>query len=209
MTDLTVEHSITAVDARALARIHRAAFPGFFLAQLGEPFLMQFYLGFVADPTAVIAICRDASRRPLGVAVGTTEPQGFFGRLLRRRFWGFVGASALAALRNPAATPRLLRAVMYRGDNPPGRGGALLSSICVDPAHAGKGVGSTLVREWARRAQQMGAESAFLTTDAVGNDVVNVWYVREGWVLNDQFAAHGDRLMNRYEFDLRALDGAP
>ena len=54
----------------------------------------------------------------------------------------------------------------------------------------------------------MGADLAFLTTDAVGNDAVNSWYLREGWVLSDRFVAHGDRPMNRYEYDLGALDGA-
>lgn len=208
MRDISIDHTITKADAHELARIHKAAFPGFFLSQLGEPFLVQFYLGFVADPTAVIAICRDASRRPLGVAVGTTDPPGFFGRLLRRRFWGFMGASLRAVLKNPAAAPRLLGAVAYRGDIPQGREGALLSSMCVDPDQSGQGIGSMLIRGWVRRAHQLGARSAYLTTDAVGNDAVNAWYLREGWVLHDQFVAHGDRPMNRYAFDLRALDGA-
>lgn len=208
MPELSVEHAITSADAHALARIHQAAFPGFFLARLGEPFLVQFYLGFVADPTAVIAICRDASRRPLGVAVGTTDPQGFFSRLLKRRFLGFVGASVRAALRSPTAVPRLLRAVRYRGDAPPGSGGALFSSMCVDPAVAGRGIGSLLIRAWVQQAREQGAQFAFLTTDGKGNEVVNAWYLREGWVLHDQFFANGDRLMNRYEFDLSALDGA-
>lgn len=207
MDRLTIGYSISAEDAPPLARIHRTAFPGFFLSRLGDGFLVQFYLGFLADPTAVIVVSRDDANRPVGVAVGTTDPEGFFGRLLRRRFWGFAGASARAALRNPSMAPRLFAALRYRGDNPPERVGALLSSICVDPAHSRKGIGSTLIKTWIRRAREMGAGVAFLTTDAVGNDAVNAWYVREGWVLRDQFVAHGDRLMNRYEYDLRPLDG--
>jgi len=202
-----IEHSMSLADAVPLAKIHQAAFPGFFLSRLGEPFLVQFYLGYVTDPTAVIVISRDRAGRPQGVVVGTVDPGGFFGRLLRRRLLGFAGASLRAALRNPAVVPRLLSAVTYRGDRPPGGGGALLSSICVDPSCSGQGIGSTLIRGWTRRARAMGADLAFLTTDAVGNDAVNSWYVREGWVLSERFVAHGDRPMNRYEFDLRVLDG--
>lgn len=202
-----IEHRISQADAVPLARIHQAAFPDFFLSRLGEPFLVQFYLGYVTDPTAVIVISRDSSGRPQGVVVGTTDPVGFFGRLLRRRLLGFVGASVRATLKDPRVAPRLLSAVTYRGDNPPGREGALLSSICVDPSLSGQGIGSTLIRSWTQRARAKGAELAFLTTDAVGNDAVNAWYRREGWVLSDRFISHGDRPMNRYEYDLRALDG--
>lgn len=209
MADSAIDNRITRADAVPLARIHQAAFPDFFLSQLGEPFLVQFYLGYVTDPTAVIAISRDSSGCPVGIAVGTTDPVGFFGRLLRRRLLGFAGASARAALKDPSVAPRLLRAVTYRGDNPPGREGALFSSMCVDPSLSGQGIGSKLIRGWTRRAWAMGAERAFLTTDSVGNDAVNSWYLREGWVLSDRFTAHGDRPMNRYEYDLRALDGQP
>lgn len=208
MADSIIEHTISKADAAPLARIHQAAFPDFFLSRLGEPFLVQFYLGYVNDPSAVIVIARDGSGRPQGIAVGTTDPVGFFGRLLRRRLLGLAGASVLAALRDPAVAPRLLGAVRYRGDTPPGRDGALFSSMCVDPSLSGQGIGSKLVRGWPRRARALGADLAFLTTDAVGNDAVNSWYLREGWVLSDRFVAHGDRPMNRYEYDLGALDGA-
>lgn len=203
MVESTIEHSITEDDAVPLAKLHQAAFPDFFLSRLGESFLVQFYRGYVSDPTAIIVIARDNRGCPQGVAVGTTDPAGFFGRLLRRRLAGFVAASVRAVLKNPSAAPRLLGAIVYRGDTPAGRPGALLSSICVDPAAAGRGIGSQLIRGWTEQARALGAERAFLTTDAVSNDAVNSWYLREGWVLSDVFVAHGDRAMNRYEFDLR------
>ena len=148
VADATIEHSISKADAIPLAKMHRAAFPDFFLSRLGEPFLVQFYLGFVTDPTAVIVVSRNSSGLPQGVAVGTTDPVGFFGRLLRRRLLGFAGASVRAALKHPSVVPRLLSAVSYRGDTPPGREGALLSSLCVDPSCSGfVGLGSW-VRSW-------------------------------------------------------------
>ena len=203
-----IDNVILPQDARLLARLHQRAFPDFFLSRLGKPFLVQFYLGFIDDPTAVVVVVRDDSHQPQGVAVGTTDAPGFFGRLLRRRLFGFVAASARAVLRHPSTAPRLLKAVLYRGDVPQGHEGALLSSICVDPALSGRGIGSVLIAGWTMRARDMGAERAFLTTDAEGNDAVNAWYQREGWVVTDQFVAAGGRPMNRCEFNLRTLDGA-
>jgi GNAT superfamily N-acetyltransferase len=192
-------HSICPEDVRKLARLHRRAFPGFFLSQLGEPFLVQFYRGFIDDPTAVVAIERDERGDPVGVVVGTTEPQGFFRRLLRRRLLGFGWAALQGAVRRPSAVPRLLRAVRYRGDAPAGAEGALLSSICVDPRARANGVGGRLLTAWSERAAALGATSAYLLTDAEGNDAVNRFYANHGWVRHDRVTTPEGRVLNRYE----------
>jgi ribosomal protein S18 acetylase RimI-like enzyme len=193
---------LRADDVPVVARLHRAAFPGFFLSSLGEPFLVQFYRGFLTDPTAVTAVARDDGGTILGAVVGTTEPAGFFGRLLRRRFAGFVLASARAVLRHPTSAPRLLRAVTYRGDAGSTADGALLSSIFVVPAAQGSGAGQALLAAWARAAADRGAGAAFLTTDAEDNDRVNDFYVAQGWALADSHRTREGRLMNRYTITL-------
>jgi colanic acid biosynthesis glycosyl transferase WcaI len=189
---------LRADDARALAALHRAAFPGFFLSSLGEPFLVQFYRGFIGDGTAIALVARDGSGTPVGAVVGTTEPAGFFGRLVKRRFLGFVGAGLRAVVRHPGVAPRLARAVTYRGDVPDGRVGALLSSICVDPRQQGAGVGSVLLAAWEANASRMGARQAFLTTDSAGNDAVNRFYRANGWELEGSYTTREGRGMNRY-----------
>lgn len=153
---IVIENHLTASDAGPLAKLHRRAFPGFFLSRLGEPFLRQLYLGFVDDETAVTVVERDARGVPRGVAVGTIDPVGFYSRLLRRRWAGFALASVLAVIRDPRTAPRLVAAVNYRGDAVPGRAGALLSSICVDPALSGTGVGHALLAAWRQRASELG-----------------------------------------------------
>ena len=195
---------MAASDVRDLARLHREAFPGFFLSTLGEPFLVQFYRGFLQDDTAVSVVARDGHGMPLGAVVGTTEPAGFFGRLLKHRWPGFALASAQAVLRNPSAASRLVRAVRYRGEAPAGEDGALLSSICVDPAAQGGGIGRLLVDEWTRVAAAKGAKGAFLTTDAIGNDAVNGFYRSGGWKLTDSYQTSEGRSMQRYTKRLEA-----
>ncbi|MFC7400991.1 GNAT family N-acetyltransferase [Citricoccus sp. GCM10030269] len=182
-----------------VAALHRRSFPRFFLSELGEGFLREFYRGFLDDPSAVTAVVVDAGGKVKGAAVGTTEPPGFFRRLLKRRLFGFVARSASIALREPARAPRLLRAVAYRGEVPPDLpGAALLSSICVDPESQGQGVGGVLLRGWTEQASQQGAQAAMLTTDADGNDAVNAFYQRLGWELHDAYSTPEDRRMNRY-----------
>lgn len=191
-------------DVRDLARLHRRAFPGFFLSTLGEPFLVQFYRGFLQDDTAVTVVARDKHGMPRGAVVGTTEPAGFFGRLVTNRWPGFVTASARAMLTNPKAAPRLVRALTYRGNTPAGATGALLSSHFVDPTYQGGGVGSLLIDEWARVAASMGAERAFLITDAISNEAANRFYRARGWQLADTYDTREGRQMNRYTTSLDA-----
>ena len=53
MTSLTTG-PLRPSDVAELARIHREAFPTFFLSSLGEPFLRQFYAGFVGQRASVL-----------------------------------------------------------------------------------------------------------------------------------------------------------
>ena len=196
--------SLTPADIPALARLHREAFPGFFLSSLGEPFLVQFYRGFLSDDTAVSVVARGADGTVLGAVVGTTQPAGFFSRLLKKRWPGFVLASLRAVVVNPRSAPQLLRALRYRGGAEAGSDGALLSSICVDPSLQRAGVGRQLVAAWAREVAARGARTAFLTTDAQGNDAANRFYRAQGWALAESYRTHEGRLMNRYT---TSLDG--
>lgn len=203
---MKIEHTYADVDVPALAALHRRAFPDFFLSRLGDQFLRQLYLGYTSDPDAVVSVARGQDGRVIGACVGTTQPSGFFSRLLKQRFIGFVRASLLAAVRNPQFAPRLLAALTYRGDAPPGLDGALLSSLCVDPEAQNGGIGRALEEAWCVRAAELGARTAFLTTDADNNEAANRFYLRRGWQLTDQFVTRQGRRMNRYRREL-ALAG--
>lgn len=189
-------------DVEAMVRLHRQAFPSFFLSELGPAFLTQFYRGFLTDPTSVTAVARDDHGRVVGGVVGTTAPAGFFRRLLVRRLPGFALASAQAAVADPRRIPRLLRGVTCRGEADAKIDGALLSSICVDPVAQGSGVGRQIIDRWCAEARSRGAHRAFLTTDADDNDAVNDFYNRAGWQHTHTFTTPEGRRMNRYEKEL-------
>lgn len=187
-----------------LVRIHTEAFPNFFLSSLGPGFLRNFYLGYLTDETAVSVVAVRAGGEPVGGVVGTVQPAGFYSRLLRKRGFHFALAAAGASLRRPRTIPRLLRAMNYRGDSSgSGSGGALLASICIDPAYQGTGLGRRLLGEWEAAATRKGSHSAYLTTDAVGNDGVIRFYEKAGWVSVGSFVTDEGRKMNRYEKGLK------
>lgn len=189
-------------DLDDVVMIHMTSFPGFFLSFLGPRFLREFYSAFLTDTTGMAFIAESSSTaRILGVVVGPLKPQGFFKRLLLRRWPAFCLAAAGAVARRPAIAPRLLRAVLYRGAAPDGPPRSLLSSIAVTPESQGSGIGRALVNRWAEEARKRGSSACFLTTDAERNDGVNRFYQKLGWRIQDTFTTQ-DRRMNRYVLDL-------
>jgi ribosomal protein S18 acetylase RimI-like enzyme len=185
-------------DVPTVAALHVRAFERFFLSSLGEPFLREFYGGFARDPDAVTVVSRGDDGRVVGMVVGTVSPGQFFRRLLRRRGLQLASASIRAVARRPRTAVRLLRGVAYRGDVPIGAEGALLSSICVDPSAERAGHGQRLMEAWWRAAQERGARSAYLTTDADDNERVNTFYVKAGWTLRGSYRTPEGRRMHCY-----------
>jgi ribosomal protein S18 acetylase RimI-like enzyme len=191
-------------DVGPAASLHRRAFPAFFLTSLGEPFLVEFYRGFIADPTAVTVVAHDQEGQLRGLVVGTIEPAGFFRRLLLRRWPRFILAGMRAVLASPRSAPRLLRAIGYRGGASSEEDGALLSSICVDPDLRGQGIGRDLLAAWTAKAAASGAARAFLTTDADNNASTQRFYELSGWSRTASFRTAEGRRMHRYAIALEA-----
>src|SRR5262249_54091072 len=103
-----------------VVRIHLESFPTFFLSFLGARFLRELYGSFLVDPVGVGLVAVNQEDKVIGVAVGAIDPRGYFTRLLKRRWWAFCLGSIGAVAKRPSVTPRLFRALYYRGEPPTG-----------------------------------------------------------------------------------------
>lgn len=189
-------------DVSAVARLHIHAFPGFFLTSLGTSFLEELYRGFLAHPSGIFIVAREAGHI-VGFAAGTSEPDVFFSDLRRRRRAAFVIKAIPAILRNPLPVcKKLLHAARYRGEAPApvARSScALLSSIGITEVCRGSGLAGKLIAAFEREAGLHGAGFVYLTTDVHDNDRVNKFYVANGYTAVSQFLQSGKREMFRYE----------
>ncbi|HLO17036.1 MAG TPA: GNAT family N-acetyltransferase [Anaerolineales bacterium] len=189
-------------DVESVIRVHMDGFQGFFLTSLGPAFLQEFYIGVCEDPSGIAIVYDDSYVS--GFVVGTIEPCGFYKRLIQKRWWKFGLASLRPAIHRPRIIPRLLRAFTLPGKtaNPQLKTGTLMSLAVMQNCH-GNGIGKQLVSAFLENSRQQQVEIVNLTTDAVGNDATNKFYLDMGFTLARVFATPEVRLMNEYVIRLQ------
>jgi ribosomal protein S18 acetylase RimI-like enzyme len=197
--------SLVSMDQKhvpAVVQVHLASFPGFFLSFLGPKFLAAYYSGVGSAPEGIAFVTLDAASAPCGFVVGSSNPRGFYKRLLRRGWFKFSIASIGPVLRRPSAAVRIARGLLHPGQNPAGDDIAGLFSIGVRPDVQGSGAGKLLVEAFLEEARRRQCKRVFLTTDTDENERTNRFYRGLGFVLTRQYVTTNSRNMNEYWIDL-------
>lgn len=190
-------------DVGAVVGLHVAAMPDFFLTSLGPAFLGCYYRLLVVADSALATVATGSRGEIVGFAVGSTNPAGFYGRLLRRHWWRFALSAFSAVVRRPSSASRVLRALSYPNQQPSGESLAGLYSIAVDPRLQNHGIGRTLIQAMSCAARERGCAAMYLHADARGNDGWNSLLRRTGWRLERTFTTPEGREMNEYWIDLQ------
>lgn len=198
---MTLVRIASADDVADIVRIHREAFPGFFLTSLGPRFLELMYREYMRHPCGIVLVACDASEAAVcGFVAGTTDPATFFRSLRQTRKWQFAWAAVPALLMRPwVVAERMWAALFYSGERPMElERSALLSSLGVTPESLGRGFGRLLVEAFCDAVRSRGGTSCYLTTDAARNDRVNRFYERCGMRRVASFRRPRGRDMNVY-----------
>lgn len=191
-------------DIPLVVSVHLTSFPGFFLSFLGPRFLGLYYSQICASEDGIAFVQLDESGKIAGFVAGSSNPSGFYSRLLKRHWFGFAFASVGAIARRPAIISRLFRAVFHPGQNPIGKDVAGLYSIAILPELRGTGAGERLVRTFLSEAKRRECNKVFLTTDKMDNVAVNKFYLKLGFLLEKEFATPEGRIMNEYWIKLNS-----
>jgi ribosomal protein S18 acetylase RimI-like enzyme len=188
-------------DVMEVVGIHLKSFQGFFLTFLGSRFLYELYAGILDDPSGMSFVSLDADRLT-GFVAGSSEPAGFYRRLLRRRWWRFALASINPILKNPMVLPHLWRALRKPLEVQNQTNTGTLMSIAVGPEEQGIGLGQVLVKAFLEEASRRGLKSVDLTTDSLNNDHANQFYQRIGFECSKTYITPEGREMNEYVINL-------
>jgi GNAT superfamily N-acetyltransferase len=192
---------MTADEVAAVVDAHIAAFPDFNLTRLGPSFLREYYAAVQRDASAIALVAERQGEGLLGFVVGSTNPRGFYSRLLRGRWHRFALAAIPALVMRPKAVVQLFRALRYPGTHPEGDGVAGLYSLAVVPERRKQGVGAGLVVRFLDEAWARGADQVYLQTDADDNEGVNLFYAALGFGKARTFVAAEDRRMHEYTIE--------
>jgi ribosomal protein S18 acetylase RimI-like enzyme len=179
--------------------VHTAAFPGFFMTQLGPAFLREYYRCVVSYPRGIL-LTEPGGEGCNGFVTGFVNPAAFYRHLKQHRI-RLAAATLRGLISRPSRAAVLLTNYRRAGDaadraDEPDT--AELSSLAVRPSVARSGLGSSLVRRFVDAAALAGATRVTLTTDADGNDAVNRFYRNLGFSLLRTFEARPGRILNEY-----------
>jgi len=186
-------------DLNTVVDIHLKTFQGFFLTFLGNKFLYSLYKSFLYDINSICLVA-EFNNYVYGFAIGNIKPENLFRKMLKRKGILLLFHAIKSLLKNPIVViKKLFFALNYRGEAPSAyKNPALLSSIGVDTSVKNKGVGSLLLSAFCREAFLNGSEVVYLTTDKYDNDMVNAFYVKNGFSILDEIEHSNGRIMNRY-----------
>lgn len=183
----------------AVADLHAAAFPDFFLTSLGTRFLRCLYGTLVERDDGIGFVVRDpVTGLVAGLVAGTAGSERSYSGMFRARAWSFGWSAIPALMRRPRLLPMLVRRLRSAGHPPPEGELAYLASIAVRPEAREYGLGRMLMEEWAAEARRRGAAGYYLTTDADANDAVLAFYERCGMRRESTFKSFEGRPMHRY-----------
>lgn len=196
--ELNKENGLKYIDE--IVAIHTLSFQGFFLTNLGKGFLKTLYKGYLEDETSGIIIATDRNERAVGFIAYSKEYSDFYKGLLRKHLIEFAFYSIIAVIHHPFFLRRILSAF--------GKSDAVirkekyveLASIGVEINLKGKGIGTELITYMKEKIDFTGYSYITLETDSLNNELANIFYVKNGFVLQNEYTTREGRKMNEYRF---------
>lgn len=199
MTDVRELNKTDKNYVRIISELHKKAFPDFFLTQLGIPFLNTLYTGYLEDDNSGIIVAEDNGVLVGFIAYSNDYPQ-FYKGLMKHHLIKFAFCSLGAAVKHPSFINRILGAFKKSGSVVKNERYVELASICVDPNIENRGIGSQLIKYLKSIVDFDTFAYINLETDADKNDIVNRFYLRNGFKLARTYITAEGRSMNEYRY---------
>lgn len=182
-----------------IVSIHLNTFTGFFLTFLGRGFLNLMYRSYAEYNDSGILVAFE-EEKPVGFLAYSGDLNGLYKYMIKKRLILFAWYSLGAFFRKPTVFMRLVRAFLKPSESKREEKYVELASIGVAPNVKSKGIGSQLID--ALKAQVDFEKYAYITleTDAVNNEGANLFYKKNGFILEREFETNEGRKMFEYRY---------
>jgi ribosomal protein S18 acetylase RimI-like enzyme len=184
-------------DIEAIVRVHEAAFPDFFLTQLGTAFLRLYYKSVMNHMDGVLLTCK-MDGATIGLCAGTVLSAGFNKKIIKANLFQFGIETLKLLFSKPKSLIHLMKN-MSKEDSSVGDNGeyAELLSIAVDPTVQRSGAGKTMLLDLENEIREKGGKKLSLTTDFENNEKAIGFYKSLGYNEWYDFTTYPNRRMWR------------
>lgn len=197
--EILINPTLTQKELKDVVNIHMETFEGFFLTFLGSGFLQQMYKGFITHANSGLIVAKE-NDKVVGVLAYSEDLSGFYNYLIKSRLILFAWYSIKAVIRKPTIIFRLFRSFLKPTESKRKEKYIELSSIGVSPNVKGQHIGSFMIDALKEIFEKKDFAYINLETDAVGNELVNKFYIKNGFKLFRSYETHEGRKMNEYRW---------
>jgi ribosomal protein S18 acetylase RimI-like enzyme len=188
-------------DIPSVVAIHRRAFRGYFLEQMGARFLKTYYELTLLYRQPIALVYEEVDLSVKGFAVGFINPKAFYGYFKKSRLKLFL-PTILGLLMNPQLISKVfqnMRRIFISGSSAnlilAGDEFAELSSIATSKNSSG--VGSALLAQFLQDAWSRDVSCVTLTTDLDNNEKAHKFYKKFGFI-EDGIVSRQGRNLSHY-----------
>lgn len=185
-----------------IVKVHKSAFPDFFLTELGDTFLKLYYGSVLKSEEGILLVCLE-DEEVIGFCAACTESKGFNIKLIKKNIGKYLLEGIRLSFIRPKAIMRLYnnltktsREVEDKGDY------AELMSIGVNNNIQSKGIGQALLHELEEILKGACITKLSLTTDVSDNEKTLRFYSKSGFKTMYEFISYPSRKMFRLIKDL-------
>lgn len=194
---------INANDKKIIADIvdiHMSTFSGFFLTFMGKGFLNAMYKSYCEHDKSELLSAFDDEGNAVGFLAYSGNMSGLYKYMIKKKLILFAWYSFGAFFRKPKIFMRLVRAFLRPSESKREEKYVELSSIGVNPDCKTQGIGTLLINTLKNSVDFSEYEYISLETDAEGNDKVNDFYKKNGFLLVREYSTPEGRKMNEYHW---------
>ncbi len=180
-----------------IVKVHKSAFPSFFLTELGNNFLKLYYKSVLNSDVGILLVCLNDDK-VIGFCAACTKSNGFHYKLIKKNPVGYIMEGIRLLFIRPKALKRLYNNLSKTNSDVIDNGDyAELMSIGVKKDIQGKGVGQALLFELEKSLKNICINRLSLTTDVSDNEKTLNFYKKSGFVPMYKFISYPSREMYR------------
>ncbi len=185
-------------DIWQVVSIHKDAFAGFFLTQLGDDFLNLYYTSVLQSRKGILIGYYEGENDLCGFASATSYSRGFHTSLIKENIWSYAWIGLKILFKSPKALKRLYENLTKTDKSVCDSGEyAELLSIGVGVNSQRKGIGHLLLQEVEQKLAEQKVREISLTTDFCDNYKALNFYKSMGYSVMYDFVSYPNRRMYR------------